>query len=154
MRKVFAGFAVVLVLAVVVQFFFAAVGAFDSAPKDESFDLHRMLGWVIILLAALTTIVAAFARMPGQVIGRAGALTGMAAVQILIRVLADAFNESGDMTTTAGTLVFGLHALNGLAIMGLAGTLASQSRAAVTTPVGQSATKGDATPSEPAQPAS
>lgn len=154
MRKVFAGFAGILALAVMVQFFFAAVGAFDTAPKDESFDLHRMLGMGIILWAALTTIVAALARMPGPVIGRAGAVTGLAVVQILIRVLADAFNESGDTTTTAGTLVFGLHALNGLAIMVLAGNLASQSKAAPTTPASAAATEGDATPAGPTQPAS
>ena len=37
MRKVFAGFATLLILAIVVQFFFAASGAFDTAPKDEAF---------------------------------------------------------------------------------------------------------------------
>jgi len=59
LRKVFAGLAALLVLAVVAQFFLAASGAFDTAPKDESFQVHRGLGYGIVLFAVLSTIVAA-----------------------------------------------------------------------------------------------
>jgi heme A synthase len=48
MRKVFAGLAMLLMLAVVAQFFLAANGAFNTAPNDESFQPHRVLGFGIV----------------------------------------------------------------------------------------------------------
>lgn len=129
MRRVFAGLAALLVLAVVIQFFLAASGAFNTAPNDESFQPHRALGYVIFLLAVLLTIVAALARMPGRFIGMAGLVAGLTVVQVGIAVLARAFNDTGDTSTTAGQLVFGLHAINGLVILAVAGTVARRARA-------------------------
>ncbi len=129
MRKVFAGLAVVLVLAVVIQFFFAASGAFDTAPNDEAFQPHRIMGYLILLLAVLMAIVGALARMPGRFIGMTGLVAGLVVVQVVIAVLAKAFNDTGDTSTTAGRLVFGLHAVNGLAIFHGAESIARQSRA-------------------------
>jgi hypothetical protein len=128
-RKVFAGLATVLVLAVVAEFYFAASGAFDTAPKDESFQAHRALGYGIVLFAVLLTIVAALARMPGRLIGMTALVAGLGVGQGLIRALATAFNDTGDTSTKAGQLVFGLHAINGLAILALAGTVARRARA-------------------------
>jgi hypothetical protein len=128
MRRVFTGLATLLVLVVVAQFFLAASGAFDTAPKDESFQTHRSLGYGILLFAVLLTIVAALARMPGRLVGMTALVAGLAVVQSLIRTLADAFNDAGDTSTTAGQLVFGLHAINGLAILAVAGTVARQAR--------------------------
>jgi Family of unknown function (DUF6220) len=127
MRRVFAGLAVLLTLAVVAQFYFAAVGAFDSAPNDESFSIHRSLGYAILLLSVLVTVVAALARAPGRLVARAALVIGLVFVQSLIRLVADALGD-GDTTTTAGVVVFGLHALNGLAILELSGTLARAAR--------------------------
>ncbi|MFU8849778.1 DUF6220 domain-containing protein [Micromonospora sp. SL1-18] len=129
MRKVFAGLAGLLMLAVVAQFYLAASGAFSTAPHDESFRPHRTLGYVIFLLPVLMTIVAAVARMPGRLIGMAGLVAGLAAVQAVIVAVAKAFNDTGDTSTTAGQLVFGLHAINGLAIMAVAVRVARQARA-------------------------
>ncbi|SCL34565.1 hypothetical protein GA0070624_5025 [Micromonospora rhizosphaerae] len=129
MRKVFAGLAALLVLVVVAQFYFAASGAFSTAPNDESFRPHRAMGYVIFLLPVLMTIVAALARMPGRLIGMTGLIAGLAVVQVVIAVLARAFNDTGDTSTTAGQLVFGLHAINGLIILAVAGTVARQARA-------------------------
>ncbi|MEV4139325.1 DUF6220 domain-containing protein [Dactylosporangium sp. NPDC049742] len=160
MRKLFAGLAILLVLAVVAQFYFAASGAFSTAPNDESFRPHRALGYVIFLLAVLLTIVAALARMPGRLIGMAGLAAGLVVVQVVIAVLARAFNDTGDTSTTAGQLVFGLHAINGLAIMAAAGNVARQartlSRSAVTDrPVGAGDGAEVSGPAaRPAQPAS
>jgi len=128
LRKVFAGFATLLILAIVVQFFFAASGAFDTAPKDEAFQPHRALGYVTLFIAILTTIVAAVARVPGRVIGMTGLIAGLIVVQAVIRMIADAFNTTGDASTTAGKLIFGLHAVNGLVIMTLAGTVVRRAR--------------------------
>jgi heme A synthase len=128
-RRVFAVFAVLLVLLVVTQFFLAASGAFDTAPKDESFQPHRALGYGILGFAALSTVVAALARMPGRLIAMTGLVAGLTVVQAVIGALADAFNNADDTSTTAGRLVFGLHAVNGLAILAVAATVARQSRA-------------------------
>ena len=129
MRRVFAVLATLLVLVVVTQFFLAASGAFDTAPNDEAFQPHRVLGYGIVLFAVLLTIVAALGRMPGRLIGMTGLIAGLAVAQGLIRAIADAFNDTGDASTTAGKLIFGLHAINGLAIMALAGNVARRARA-------------------------
>jgi hypothetical protein len=129
LRKVFAVLATLLVLVVVAQFFLAASGAFDTAPNDESFQPHRALGYAIFLLAVLLTIVAALARMPGRLIGMTALVAGLTVVQVVIAVLARAFNDTGDTSTTAGQLVFGLHAVNGLVILTVAGTVARRARA-------------------------
>ena len=118
-----------MMLVLVAQFFLAASGAFDTAPKDESFQPHRALGYGIVLLAILLTIIAAVARMPGRLIGMTGLIAGLAVVQALIRAAADALNDTGDTSTTAGKLVFGLHAVNGLVILTVAGTVARRARA-------------------------
>lgn len=129
MRKVYVAIATVLVLAVAAQFYLAALGAFDTAPRDESFAMHRSLGYAIVLLALLATVAAALARAPGRLVGRTAVIIGLVLVQSLIRVVADALGESADTTSTAGRVVFGLHALNALAIIALAGTVVRQARA-------------------------
>lgn len=118
MRKVFTGLAGLLMLAVVVQFFLAAVGAFDTAPNDESFGSHRALGYAIVPLALLLTLIGALARVPGRLVARAAVIVGLAVLQGVIAIVADATNE----------VVFGLHALNALAIMGAAGAVLRGSR--------------------------
>jgi hypothetical protein len=129
LRKLFVGLAALLMLVVVAQFYLAASGAFSTAPHDESFRPHRALGYVIFLLPVLMAIVAALARMPGRLIGMTGLVAGLAVVQVVIAVLARAFNGTGDTSTTAGQLIFGLHALNGLAVLAAAGNVARQARA-------------------------
>jgi heme A synthase len=129
MRRAFAAMAALLVLAVVAQFFFAATGAFDTRPKDESFQMHRALGYGILLYAVLLTLVAALARMPGRVIGMAGLAAGLTLLQGVIRAIAAAFDETGDSSSAAGELVFGLHALNALIIMAVAGIIVRQALA-------------------------
>ncbi|MFE9203439.1 DUF6220 domain-containing protein [Micromonospora sp. NPDC007230] len=109
-------------LAVVAQFFLAASGAFDTAPNDESFQPHRALGGGIVLIAVLVTVVAAAARMPGRVIGMSGLVAGLAVVQFVIKGIATAVDG------TAGGLVFGLHAVNGLAIVAVTGMIIRQAR--------------------------
>ncbi|MEV0663098.1 DUF6220 domain-containing protein [Actinomadura luteofluorescens] len=127
MRRAFAVLAALLMLAVVAQFFLAASGAFDTAPNDESFRLHRALGYGIVLFAVLVTVVGALARMPGPLIGRSGLVAGLAVLQGVIAAIAKAFEDSGG-STAAGELVFGLHAVNGLAIMAVLGMIIRRAR--------------------------
>ncbi|WP_406385986.1 DUF6220 domain-containing protein [Streptomyces sp. NBC_01618] len=119
MRKTIAGLAAVLVLAIAVQFFLAGSGAFDTAPNDESFRPHRALGYMIVLLALVTTLTAALARMPGRLVGMTGLLAGLGIAQPVIATIAKAFGDTDD-TTTAGQLVFGLHAVNALIMVAVA----------------------------------
>jgi hypothetical protein len=129
LRRVFAVLATLLTLVIVAQFFLAASGAFDTAPKDESFQPHRGLGYGIILFAVLLTIVAALARLPGRLIGMTGLVAGLGVVQSLIAKIADGFNSAGDSATTTGKLIFGLHAVNGLILLGVAVAVARRARA-------------------------
>ncbi|BCL13456.1 DUF6220 domain-containing protein [Micromonospora sagamiensis] len=133
MRKAFAGLAAVLLAVIVVQFFLAASGAFDSAPLDEAFRPHRGLGFVTILLAVILTVVAAVAKLPGRIVGLSGLIAGLGVLQPVIAVIARAFGDSGD-TTAAGQLVFGLHAVNGLAMAIVAHTVFRQARELAATP--------------------
>ena len=128
MRKIFAGLATLLVLAVVAQFFLAATGAFDTEPNDESFQMHRALGYGILLFAVVLTLFAALARMPGRIIGMAGLAAGLALLQGVIRAVAAALDDTGGSSSAGGELVFGLHAVNALVIMALAGMIARQAR--------------------------
>jgi hypothetical protein len=139
MRKAFAGLAILLLLVVVAQFYLAASGAFSTASNDESFRPHRALGYVVFLLPVVMAIVAALVRMPGRLIAMAALVAGLTAVQVLIAKVAEA---SGD-GTTAGELIFGLHAVNGLIILAVAGMIVRQARALSRSTAARGAT-GDA----------
>jgi hypothetical protein len=126
MRKVFGALAALLMLAVIVQFFLAGSGAFDSAPKDESFQPHRVLGYGILLFAVVLTLIAVLARMPGRLIGMTGLVAGLVVVQAVISAIAGAVGDTGD--STAGDLIFGLHAVNGLIILAVVAMILRQAR--------------------------
>lgn len=128
MRKVFVALATLLMLAVIVQFYLAGIGAFDTAAKDEAFQPHRAVGYTILLLAVLLTVTAAILRMPGRIVGMAGLAAGLALLQPVIRAIAGALG-AGDTSTLAGELIFGLHAVNGLIIFGVAEAVQTRARA-------------------------
>ena len=132
MRKAFVGLAAVLTAVVIVQFFLAGSGALNPEPNSEAFAPHRILGYLIVLLSLLLTVLAAAVRLPGRVVGLAGLVLGLAILQPVIAVLARAFGE-GDITTTTGQLVFGLHAVNGVAIMVVIWRIFQQGRELTTT---------------------
>jgi Family of unknown function (DUF6220) len=127
-RKLFALLATLMVLTLVAQFSLAASGAFDTAPIDESFHPHRVLGGAIIAFAGLLTLVAALARAPGRLIAMTGLVAALGAAQSLIGTFADALNGPGDTSTVAGKSVFSLHALNALIIMAVAVRVARDAR--------------------------
>ena len=120
MRKTFAGLAVLLVVVVVAQFFLAASGAFSDAPKDEAFKAHLALGYAVFFLPLLTALVGGLAKLPGRLIGMVALVAGLDSVQVGIAELARVIGDG----TTAGRLFFGLHAVNGLAILAVAATVA------------------------------
>jgi hypothetical protein len=121
MRKVYIGLSIALLVAVVAQFYFAAVGAFSEPQSDSSYAPHRMIGMMVIpLLSILTIVAAAVAKAPGKLVGMAAAPLGLVIVQVLIVLLGRAFNDDAGNTTTASVVILGLHALVGGAVMGAA----------------------------------
>lgn len=131
MRRVFVVVAGLLFAATVLQFYLAAVGAFDRTQDDDSFALHNLNGRLVIpLLAILTTVAAALARAPGRLIGIAIAPLGLVVVQVLIIVVGNVISGGSDEDTgTAGLVVFGLHALNGFLVVAAAEAVLRRARA-------------------------
>jgi asparagine N-glycosylation enzyme membrane subunit Stt3 len=120
MRRSFVALATLLMLMIVGQFFLAAMGAFDPGAKEEAFAPHRVLGYVILLFAVVLTVLAAVARLPGRLIGLTGLVGGLVLLQAVIASVANALGDPGVTSSSAGKLVFGLHAINALIIFGVA----------------------------------
>jgi len=125
MRRAFTALAALNLLVILTQFFLAAAGAFTTVPNDESFDAHRTLGYVTFLLPVLMIIFAPLADLPRRVTGMSALIAGLVTVQVLIAKVAENLGDDGG-TTTAGPLLFGLHGLNGLAILAISGTILRQ----------------------------
>lgn len=131
MRKIFVAVSVLMLLAVLVQFYLAGIGAFDRPHDDGSFAPHRLVGMAVIpLLSVLATVTAALARAPGRLIGMAIAPFGLAVVQSLIVEVGNAIAGGEDANTSAGVLVLlGLHVLNALLILGTSAHVVRGARA-------------------------
>lgn len=130
LRRVYIGLTGALLAAVVLQFYFAAVGAFTRPQTDSSYALHGITGTAIIpLLALLATVVAALLRLPGRQIGLTALPLGLVVVQLLIVGVGRALSDNdGERTTPVALIVLGLHAINGLAIMAVAGSVFAGAR--------------------------
>jgi hypothetical protein len=111
MRKAFTGLAALLVLVLVAQFFFAALGGFSTDPQRAAYRPHHALGYVIFSVPVVMAIVGAIARLPRRLIGLSALVAGLTTLQVLLGSLARSLGDTG------GGLVFGLHGINGLAIM-------------------------------------
>jgi uncharacterized protein DUF6220 len=123
MRKTYAVLAILLLLVVVAQFFAAATGAFSTAPRDTAFAPHYALGWVVFGLPLVLTLVAALARLGRRLVLLPLLISALASLQVGIAALARAAG-----TTTPGQLTFGLHGVNGLAILLIAILVLQRSR--------------------------
>lgn len=130
MRRVYLALSGLLLAAVVAQFYFAAVGAFAKPRDDSSFALHSLTGMMIIPAATvLATVAAALARAPGRLIALTILPFGLVVVQVLIIVLGNAIGgATEDRTTSVALAILGLHALNGLAIMGVSALILRRAR--------------------------
>jgi len=135
-RRAYVALVGLLMLAVIAQFYFAAVGAFAKPQDDQSFALHLMDGMMIIpVLSLLATLVAALARAPGRLIGLTAAPVGLVVLQVLITELGKNLGASTDDSTTPVALAFlGLHAINGLAIVAVIGITMRRARKFAATP--------------------
>ena len=119
---VFAYLAALLVLGIVVQFFLAGLGVFGIDGKDldkaTSLDPHRALGHMLAGVAILMFIAALVART-----GKAKIWVSIV-IALLAELVQSALAGGGEDHHWLG----GLHALDGLIILGLAGWLHSISR--------------------------
>jgi len=117
-RRVYVAVLGLLFVAIVFQFYLAASGAFDKPQDDDSFALHRINGMAVVTgLSVLATIVGALARVGARTVALTIVPALLVVVQMLIRAIAEAFEASNGDTTGASVAIFGLHALNGMAIM-------------------------------------
>jgi hypothetical protein len=116
MRKAFVITSGVLLAAFAFQFVFAAVGAFTKpAGGDGSYRLHSINGMAVIpLLTLLTILFAALAKAPRKLIGLTALPLGLVVLQALLAALATGLTDTSGETTTAGLIVGGLHAVNGI----------------------------------------
>ena len=116
MRKAFVVASGVLLAVFAFQFVFAAVGAFTKpAGGDRSYRLHSITGMAVIpILTLLTIVFAALARAPGKLIGLTALPLGLVVLQALLATLANGLTDAAGETTTAGLIVGGLHAANGI----------------------------------------
>ncbi|MCW3819147.1 DUF6220 domain-containing protein [Micromonospora sp. DR5-3] len=115
MRKALVIVTTVLLVAFVLQFVFAAVGAFTRPAGDGAYALHSVTGMAVIpALTLLTTLFAVLAKAPGRLIGLAILPLGLVVVQGLIAMLANASTDAAGASTPFGLTIAGLHALNGI----------------------------------------
>ncbi|MEN3537839.1 DUF6220 domain-containing protein [Microbispora sp. ZYX-F-249] len=136
MRKVFFGFAVLQLVAVLAQFYLSTFGAFETphpAPGDPNAAIgyHAMNGTMIMpLLSLLTTVVALLARAGGKLVGLSILPFVLVAVQLfVIFSLAEIAGWTENSTTTGSLVVLGFHALDGVAILAVAVILVQRARA-------------------------
>jgi len=95
-RKAFVAMSSLLLVAFVLQFVFAAVGAFTKPAGDGAYALHSITGMAVIpALTLLTTLFAALAKAPGRLVGLAILPLGLVVVQALIAALANGLTDAG-----------------------------------------------------------
>ncbi|WP_213450340.1 DUF6220 domain-containing protein [Rhizomonospora bruguierae] len=134
MRKVYLGLCALLTIAMMAQMYFAAVGAFARPQRDDSYALHDVNGRMILpALILLAIVAAAVARAPGRQIGLTAAPLGLIVVQALIVLVGRAVGGDDD-TTPVGLAILGLHAVNGMATMGVSGLVLRRARAFAAAP--------------------
>jgi len=98
----------------VVQIFLAGLGVFSSSADDPGIDPHRFFALVLAGIAFVAIVLAALARAGGRAIG-------LCVLLFLLVFFAQGFLAmwGRDLSAWFG----GLHALDGLIIIGLAGYL-------------------------------
>jgi hypothetical protein len=121
---VFAYLAALLLLGIIVQFFLAGLGTFDlhtqTLEKSDGFEPHEALGHILAGVSLLMLIAALVARTSKF------AIWGSLALVVLIEVVQVVLAANGKDHAWVG----GLHALDGVIILGLAGSMHMRSRAA------------------------
>lgn len=123
MRKVFVATSTLVVLGLVLQFYFAAIGVFSD--EEDSFSIHGLNGRIVLPVLILLNIAAAAAARAGRrtvwlAVLDLGLLIGQTLLFIIVGAVTDSTPPPDGHITTAGTILLGFHAVNGLAILGVA----------------------------------
>jgi hypothetical protein len=120
-RLAFAGAAWIVFAALIVQVFLAGVGLFVTG--DDSFALHRGLGYLLSLVPILVLVLAFAARAPRGIVWFAAGLAIAAFVQSILPVLRDSL-----------PYIAALHPVNALLIVGLSWNVAARATALLRAP--------------------
>jgi hypothetical protein len=136
MRRLYVVIVGLLLASGALQFYFAAVGAFTRPQTDDSYSLHLMNGRMVFpLLAVLAIGAAALAKAPGRLIGLTSLPLALVIVQTLIVLLGNAIGGATEQRTTPVALaILGLHAVNGMIIMGVTSMVMRGARALLSAP--------------------
>jgi hypothetical protein len=131
MRRIYVILVGLLLASGGLQFYFAAVGAFTKPQTEDSYSLHVINGRMVFpILAILTVIAAALAKAPGKLIGQTLLPLGLIIVQSLIIVLGNVIGGATEQRSTPVALaILGLHAVNGMIIMGVVSVIMRKARA-------------------------
>jgi hypothetical protein len=130
MRRIYVILVGLLLASGGLQFYFAAVGAFTRPQTDDSYALHLVNGRMVMpILAVLAVIAAALAKAPGKLVAQTLLPFGLLIVQSLIIVLGNVIGGATEQRSTPVALaILGLHALNGMALMGVASVIMRKAR--------------------------
>lgn len=130
--KVFVILATVLAVDVVAQLFFAGYAVFTApATVDRAeWGLHAWNGRVVLpLLAILTGLAAVWAKAPKRLVGFAFLpLAGIAFQTVLFILTGLLTGSTPEKTNVAGSLMLGLHPMNGVLVLALTMMLVHKSR--------------------------
>ena len=128
MQRVHAALAHLFGGLLVVQFFLAGLGAFETVHdkhfKDSNFDAHAGLGDFLVLLALIIAAIALFGRWSRFVTRVSLLLLGLMVIQSLL----------GSLGADDSAWFGALHAVNALLIVGVTVVLIRESRAAMPHP--------------------
>jgi hypothetical protein len=131
-RKAYFFITVLLMISVVIQFYFAALGVFGPQGEDDNlYVFHRINGSMVLpALSLLAVLFAALSRAGARTVWLSALPILLIAVQYLIFILGGLIGGGDEDNPTVGSaVIIGLHAINGLAIMGTIITLNARARA-------------------------
>jgi hypothetical protein len=130
-RKAYFVITVLLLISVVVQFYFAAMGVFGpQGEEDNLYAFHRVNGSMVLpALLIIAVIFAALAKAGARTVWLQALPILLIVVQYLIFIVGGLIGGGSEDNPTVGSaVVLGLHAVNGLAILGTAITLMARAR--------------------------
>ena len=131
MRKAYFVVTVLLLISVVFQFYFAALGVFGPQGEDDNlFGFHQINGRMVLPpLSLLAVILAALARAGARTVWLTALPILLIVVQYLLFIVGGLIGGGTEDNPTVGSaVILGLHAVNGLAIMGTIITLMGRAR--------------------------
>lgn len=123
MNRILPALSAALVIALIIQLYFAAFGAFGDRDATGGFAIHEAVArFVLAPLAILTPVGVALARRPGRVVAIAFLPFALIVVQFLLflvaRLLGSETHPGG--ADLAGAVVLGLHGLAGVGTLAVA----------------------------------